>query len=88
MESGLVFFVDAQIMEQLLKLTIKGEKAMGKYKDTPRYNVISMRVSDVERNELQHIASRHDLSISKLMRQAMDIFTRYHDPIVASHRII
>lgn len=61
---------------------------MGKYKDTPRYNVISMRVSDVEHKELLHIASRHDLSISKMMRQAMDIFTRYHDPIVASQQII
>jgi arsenate reductase-like glutaredoxin family protein len=61
---------------------------MGKYKDTPRYNVISMRVSDLERNELQHIASRHSLSISEMMRQAMDVYTRYHDPIAAGHRII
>lgn len=61
---------------------------MGNYKNTPRYNVISMRVSDVERKELQLIASRHELSISTMMRQAMDIFTRYHDPIVASQRII
>ena len=59
---------------------------MGKYKETPRYNVISMRVSDVERKELQHIASRHALSISDMMRKAMDIYARYHEPIAAGHR--
>jgi predicted transcriptional regulator len=58
---------------------------MGKYKDTPRYNVVSMRVSDGERKELQHIASQHSLSISEMMRQAMDIYTRYHEPIAAGH---
>lgn len=61
---------------------------MGKYKDTPRNNVISMRVNDIERKELQHIASRHALSISDMMRQAMDVYTRYHDPIAAGHRNI
>ena len=61
---------------------------MGKYKDTPRYNVISMRVSDHERKELEHIASRHALSISDMMRQAMDIYTRYHGPIAVGHRTI
>ena len=61
---------------------------MGKYKDTPRYNVISMRVSDSERKELQHIASRHSISISDMMRQAMDIYTRYHGPIAAGRRLI
>ena len=51
--------------------------AMGKYKDTPRYNVISMRVSGVERKELQHIASRNAISISVMMRQAMYVYSRY-----------
>jgi predicted transcriptional regulator len=51
---------------------------MGKYKDTPRYNVISMRVSDGERKELQHIASRNAISISDIMRQAMDVYSRNH----------
>jgi hypothetical protein len=59
---------------------------MGKAKDTARYNVISMRVSDFERSELQNIASRHALSISDMMRQAMDVYTRYHEPIAAGHR--
>lgn len=59
---------------------------MGKYKDTPRYNVISMRVSDVERKELKQIASLNSLSISDMMRQAMDVYTRHHEPIAAGHR--
>jgi len=59
---------------------------MGKYKTTPRYNVISMRVNDRERKELQRIASRYSLSISDMMRQAMDVYTRYHEPIAAGHR--
>jgi glycerate-2-kinase len=65
---------------------MKGEAIMGKYKDTPRYNVISMRVSDVERKELKYIASRHAISISDMMRQAMDVYTRYQAPIAAGHR--
>lgn len=59
---------------------------MGNVKDTPRYNVISMRVSDDERKELQHIALQHSLSISKMMRQAMDIYTRYHEPVAAGQQ--
>lgn len=61
---------------------------MGKYKDTPRYNVISMRVSDVERNELQHIASTQSISMSDMMRQAIDIYTRDHEPSAAKHRTL
>lgn len=50
---------------------------MGNYRNTPRYNVISMRVSERERKELQQIASRNSLSISDMMRQAMDVYARY-----------
>jgi uncharacterized protein (DUF1778 family) len=44
---------------------------MANYKKKPRYNVISMRVSDDERKLLQTLASRNALSISDMMRQAM-----------------
>jgi predicted transcriptional regulator len=60
---------------------------MGKYKDTPRYNVISMRVSDDERQELQNIASHYSLSISDMMRQAMDVYTRYNEPVTSRHQL-
>lgn len=48
---------------------------MANYKKVPRYNVISMRVSDDERKVLQKIASRNALSISDMMRQAMERIT-------------
>jgi predicted transcriptional regulator len=43
--------------------------------DTPRYTVVSMRVSDAERHAFQQIALQKKLSISKVMRQAMEQFT-------------
>ena len=61
---------------------------MAKYKETARYNVISMRISDAERKELEQIASQHSISISSMMRQAMDIYTRYHEPISAGLRFV
>ncbi len=48
---------------------------MGKYKETPRYNVISMRVSDSERQALKAIAQQNAVSISEMMRYAMERFT-------------
>lgn len=62
------------------------EEVMGKYKETPRYNVISMRISDTERKELQEIAYKNSLSISDLMRQAVDIYARYQEPIASGHQ--
>ena len=59
---------------------------MGKHTEIKRDNVISMRISGAERKEFQHIASRHGLSISDMMRQAMAIYTRYHEPIAAECR--
>lgn len=61
---------------------------MGKYKETPRYNVISMRISDVERRELQHIASRNSLSMSDMMRQAMEVYSRCHEPVTLHGHLI
>ena len=52
---------------------------MSKYKEPPRYNVISMRVSDDERESLQKLASQNALSISGMMRLAMQVFT-FEDP--------
>lgn len=45
---------------------------MGNYKPIPRYNVISMRVSDHEKRELQRLASQYEVSISDMLRQAME----------------
>ncbi len=59
---------------------------MGKFKATPRNNVISMRISDAKRKELQLIAFKNSLSMSDMMRHAMDEYTRYHEPIASGHR--
>lgn len=47
---------------------------MGRMRENPRYNVISMRISDEERVELEALVSITDKSISGIMREAMDLF--------------
>lgn len=44
---------------------------MGRMKERPRYNVISMRVSDEERRHLESLVRNTRKSVSKLMREAM-----------------
>lgn len=44
---------------------------MGKYVDVPRYNVISMRVSDEERESLQRTANQLSISISEMLRRSL-----------------
>jgi len=46
---------------------------MGKMRENPRYNVISMRISDEERAALDEILFCTNKSISQLMREAMDM---------------
>ena len=50
------------------------EKVMGKMRENPRYNVISMRISDEERDHLENIMEKTHLSISDIMREAMEFF--------------
>lgn len=44
---------------------------MGRMKECPRYNVISMRVSDEERKHLESLVRHTSKSVSELMREAM-----------------
>lgn len=53
---------------------ITGEEKMGRMRENPRYNVISMRISDEERVELETLVSITDKSVSGIMREAMDQF--------------
>lgn len=46
---------------------------MGRMRENPRYNVISMRVSDEDREVLQSIADLTHKSVSDLMRDAMEL---------------
>ena len=47
---------------------------MGRMRENPRYNVISMRISDEEREHLESIMDQTHLSISDIMREAMGYF--------------
>lgn len=47
---------------------------MGRMRENPRYNVISMRISDEERMELESLVSLTDKSVSDIMREAMLLF--------------
>lgn len=47
---------------------------MGRMRENPRYNVISMRISDEERERLQQIMEATQKSVSDIMREAMEIF--------------
>lgn len=46
---------------------------MGKIRENPRYNVVSMRISDEERKHLDSMAQRTHKSVSDIMREAMNI---------------
>jgi ribbon-helix-helix CopG family protein len=44
---------------------------MGKYKKNPRYNVLSIRISDEELEALASVSHNANKSISDLMREAL-----------------
>ncbi len=46
---------------------------MGRMRENPRYNVISMRISDEERETLQEIMQHSHKSVSDIMREAMEL---------------
>jgi hypothetical protein len=46
---------------------------MGRMRENPRYNVISMRISDEERNTLEHLMNTTHKSVSDVMRDAMEL---------------
>ncbi len=46
---------------------------MGAAKDHPRYNVVSLRVSDKDREALDDYARKTRRSVSELMREAMEL---------------
>lgn len=46
---------------------------MGKHKDQPKYNVVSIRVSDEERLALEEMMRLSNKSISMLLREAIQL---------------
>ena len=47
---------------------------MGRMSENPKYYVISMRISDAERNSLEQIMNVTNKSVSDIMRDAMELF--------------
>jgi predicted DNA-binding protein len=52
---------------------------MGRMRENPRYNVISMRVSDEEREYVESLVKRTQKSVSDIMREAMVALTTQLD---------
>jgi hypothetical protein len=48
---------------------------MPKFKENPRHNVVSMRISDKEKAELKEVKSRTRKSTSNIMREALELYT-------------
>lgn len=46
---------------------------MGRMRENPRYNVISMRISDDERETLEMLMSATRKNVSDIMREAMEL---------------
>ena len=59
---------------------------MGRMRENPRYNVISMRISDEEREHLESIMSQTHLSISDIMREAMGYFAANYQQIAGQRK--
>lgn len=47
---------------------------MGRMRENPRYNVISMRISDEEKASLETLVHETNLTISDIMREAMNLY--------------
>ena len=52
---------------------------MGRMGENPRYNVISMRVSDAERIQLEKLVKTTHKSVSDIMREAMEYFSIHYE---------
>lgn len=52
---------------------------MGRMRENPRYNVISMRISDEERESLENLMKRTQKSVSDIMREAMSALSMQLD---------
>jgi len=57
----------------------KKEITMGRMRENPRYNVISMRISDEERDHLESLMNKTHKSVSDVMREAMEYFTSQYE---------
>lgn len=76
-------FIPAEMAQALLKiykhhrveLTEMGRTVMGKYKESPKYNVLSIRITDDEKAVIDEMIRDTRKSVSMLMREAMLQYT-------------
>ena len=52
---------------------------MGRMRENPRYNAISMRISDEEREHLENLMLKTHKSVSDIMREAMEYFAANYE---------
>lgn len=48
---------------------------MARMKENPRYNVVSMRISEEERRHLEEVMKTTNKNVSYIMREAIEYFT-------------
>ena len=54
---------------------------MGSMKENPRYNVVSLRLSDEEKAELDEVTRLTRKSISTIMRDALEQYAFRREPV-------
>jgi predicted DNA-binding protein len=54
------------------------------HKENPRYNVVSLRITDAEKAALDEVSQRTSKSLSKLLREAVMQYTREVMPVSMS----
>jgi predicted DNA-binding protein len=50
---------------------------MARMKENPRYNVVSMRISEEERRHLEEVMKTTNKNVSYIMREAIEYFTAH-----------
>lgn len=70
---------------QLIKAQSEREKIMSNFKDNPRYNVISLRVTDQEKAAIAEVSRRTRKSVSQIMLEAIQSYSRDVDPLSATN---
>jgi predicted transcriptional regulator len=56
------------------------------HKENPRYNVVSLRVTDEEKEAIDEVTRRTRKSISKVMREAIMLYSREVTMLSATSR--
>lgn len=70
---------------QLIKARSERKKIMSNFKDNPRYNVISLRVTDQEKEAIAEVSRRTRKSVSQIMLEAIRSYSRDVDPLSAAN---